>query len=145
MKTNTTITAIAFGTFLLLSSGCSYADSHPTDFDAGHIHKKWYVAQKAFNGTIIQYDPETDCTRPYLHFKEDHTFERVVTNNCELNITTGTWHIDAGERILTLAYNDSVRPCDIHVLNNGTLALQSTFDINGDGNAESVRETFLNN
>jgi hypothetical protein len=131
------------GATLLFTAGCSYTDSHPDDFDAGHIYKKWYVAQKAFNGAITVYDPDTACERPYLIFEEDYTFEKVLTSNCQHYTTAGTWHLDTDQRNLILTYNDSVRHCDVHVLNSGTLALQSTFDINGDGIVESVRETYL--
>lgn len=143
MKTDDIITPILLATSFLVTSGCSYDDDETADFDASHIHKTWYVAQKAFNGSIAIYEPDNECGRPYLTLEDNYTFEKMVTDNCGQHTTTGTWQLDEHNKKLTLTYNDSVRHCEIHVLNEGTLALQSTFDIDGNGTVESVRETYL--
>jgi len=120
------ISIIAFITLSLTS--CSSDDNNNNDTATVSLVGKWEFFQKGTIAggieTLAPYPHTTGCSKDYLEFKSNNTFEDVWfengTTGCITETQNGTWSIN-GNTLTTIYEGESAETIEIVILDASTL------------------------
>lgn len=117
----------------VLSLSCDCGDDSPSDFEPSALGGRWKLSQKVFEGNL-----QASPRNIEIHFNNDGTYTRYDNAS---PFCTGTYSLE-GKRLEMVSADCENSVADVPMLTRNTLALQLQYDADGDGDVESVRETF---
>ncbi|WP_298156355.1 lipocalin family protein [Flavobacterium sp.] len=131
---------LTLGAAALLLASCSSDDNGSSSIDQSLLHKKWYYVSYEVGGQNFPYDDHEACGKDYIELKADGTVRDVDVSECEEVVDQYNYTVDGNTITLSLA--GVTRAGKVLKLTGNTLQVEATFDFDGDGTAEVVKENY---
>lgn len=128
------------GAAALLLASCSSDDNGSSSIDQSLLQKKWYYVSYDVAGQNYPYDDHETCGKDYIELKAGGVVRDVDVLNCAEVVDEYSYSVD-GNKIILSSQGVSTTGKVLN-LTATTLQVQATYDFDGDGDAEIVKENF---
>ena len=129
----------ALGLGLLFLASCA-SDDGGSSVDESQLTKKWYYVSSVYSGITIPYDDHEACGKDYIEFVTGGIMRDVDVWDCEEDVYMGIWSLDGNK--LTVGSDGESSVVTISKLNETTLQVKAKYDLDEDGDEETVVQNF---
>ncbi|WP_159800349.1 lipocalin family protein [Flavobacterium sp. MK4S-17] len=130
--------ALGFAALFMVS--CSDDDNEAV-IRKSELTRTWYPASYKVGNTVTPHDHQAGCNRDNISFDEEGSFMQVeYAEGCAVTTSTGEYSV-SGNRI-TINIGEQTTVGTIKELTENKLVVVTKYDFDGDGDEETVRETY---
>ncbi|AWA29042.1 hypothetical protein HYN48_02480 [Flavobacterium magnum] len=125
---------------LLLASCSGDDDNGSSSIDQSLLQRKWYYVSYEVAGQTFPYDDHETCGKDYIELKTGGVVRDVDVVDCEEVVDQYTYTVSGN--VITLTAAGVSRTGKVLSLNAQTMQVEASYDFDGDGDNEVVKETF---
>ncbi|MCW4468174.1 lipocalin family protein [Flavobacterium sp. MFBS3-15] len=139
---------IGLGLAVALFASCSDDDSSSGSINPDNLLKKWYYVSVNANGETELWDDHEACGKDYIEFSSGGVLTNVDVYGCDGNtpltdVFNAAYTVNGNK--ITATAGGETQTVTIKKLTASELKVAYTTDYDGDGDEETVTETYSSN